>query len=72
MEKKVSIKEINKIRKEIEKEFPGDSALQEVHIARKIISKEAEIMGMSFGRYIMSLESKRRSRENKLSAQLSL
>jgi len=41
MEKKVSIEEIKRIRKEIEKEFPGDPALQEVHIARKIISKEA-------------------------------
>jgi len=66
MEKKVSIEEIKRIRKEIEKEFPGDPALQEAHIARKIISKEAEIVGMSFGRYIRSLGSKRRGRENKL------
>lgn len=66
MEGKVSIEEIKRIRKEIEKEFPGDPALQEVHIARKIISKEAEIVGMSFGRYIMSLRAKRRGRENKL------
>jgi len=67
VKKKVSIDEIKRIRKEIEKEFPGDPALQEVHIARKIISKEAKIVGMSFGRYIRSLGSKRRSRENKLS-----
>ncbi len=30
------------IKKMVEEEFPEDSALQQVHIARKIIAKEAE------------------------------
>ncbi len=59
MEKKVFVQEVKRIRKKIEQEFPGDPALQEVHIARKIISKEAEIVGMSFGKYIRFLELKR-------------
>lgn len=35
--------EIEKIKKEIELEFPNDIALQQIHIARKIISREAEM-----------------------------
>ncbi len=32
-------KDIEKIRKKIEREFPNDFALQQIHIARKIIAK---------------------------------
>ncbi len=68
MRKKLLKKEISKITKEIQKEFPEDSALQEVHIARKIIAKEAEMAGMSYIKYIQSwkekLERKARDKNN--------
>lgn len=38
--------EIEIIRKEIEREFPNDLALQQVHAARKILVKEAEKKGL--------------------------
>lgn len=44
--------ELDKIKKEIEHEFPNDFALQQVHIARKIIAKEAEKKGLSYLEYI--------------------
>ncbi|HDG64293.1 MAG TPA: hypothetical protein ENG72_02860 [Thermococcus sp.] len=51
---KISEKDIKKIENEVKKEFPNDPALQQIHIARKIISKEAEITGLSFLEYIKS------------------
>ena len=48
-------REINKIRKEIEQEFPNDIALQQIHIARKIIAKEAEMKGLKYLDYIKLL-----------------
>ena len=48
-------KEIKEIRRAVEKEFPEDPALQQVHIARKIIAKEAESEGLSFLEYIRLL-----------------
>lgn len=51
----ISNEEMEKIKREIEKEFPFDPALQQVHMARKIISKEAEKRGMDFFDYIQSL-----------------
>ncbi len=48
--------EMERIRKAVEKEFPDDPALQQIHIARKIISKEAEQKGMGFFDYIRSLK----------------
>ena len=53
---KITEKEIEEIRKMVEEEFPDDPALQQVHIARKIIVKEAEHEGLSFLEYIKSLE----------------
>ena len=53
---KITEKEIEEIRKKVEAEFPDDPALQQVHIARKIIAKEAEHEGLSFLKYIKSLE----------------
>ena len=47
--------EIEKIKEEIIKEFPNDFALQQVHIARKIISREAELKGISYLEYIKQL-----------------
>jgi hypothetical protein len=54
----ISNEEMDRIKKEVEKEFPGDPALQQVHIARKIISKEAELKGMDFFDYIQSISTK--------------
>jgi hypothetical protein len=45
--------ERKKIEAAVEKEFPNDPALQQVHIARKILSRKAELEGLSFGEYIM-------------------
>ncbi|MHA1439485.1 MAG: hypothetical protein ACTSPD_18095 [Promethearchaeota archaeon] len=47
--------EILEIKKEIEKEFPNDTALQQVHIARKILAMEAEKKGMKYIDYIKSI-----------------
>jgi len=47
--------DIKKIKKMVEEEFPNDPALQQVHIARKIIAKEAELKGLGFLEYIKSL-----------------
>jgi hypothetical protein len=52
---KITEKEMEGIRKIVEEEFPDDPALQQVHIARKIIAKEAEHKGLSFLEYIRSL-----------------
>jgi len=49
---KIKEEDIENIRKSVEKEFPGDPALQQVHIARKIIAKEAQLEGLSFLEYI--------------------
>jgi Mg2+ and Co2+ transporter CorA len=47
--------EIEEIKEEVKKEFPEDDALQQVHIARKTISKEAQKLGMSYSDYINQL-----------------
>jgi hypothetical protein len=53
---KIKKKDIEEIKKVIEEEFPDDPALQHVHIARKIIAKEAELKRLSFLEYIKSQE----------------
>jgi hypothetical protein len=45
----------------VEEEFPEDPALQQIHIARKIIAKEADLKGLTFFEYIKS--SKKQVRE---------
>ncbi|MCW3133987.1 MAG: hypothetical protein N2V78_06645 [Methanophagales archaeon] len=52
---KIKQKDIDEIRRAVEKEFPNDPALQQVHIARKIIAKEAQLEGLSFFEYIKLL-----------------
>lgn len=49
---KIKERDIEEIRKAVRKEFPEDPALQQVHIARKIIAKEAELEGLSFLEYV--------------------
>ena len=52
--RKLTEKEMEEVRKMVEAEFPDDPALQQVHIARKIIAKEAELEGLSFLEYVKS------------------
>jgi hypothetical protein len=47
--------EIKKIKKQVKEEFLYDMALQQIHIARKILAKEAEFKGMSYLEYIRSI-----------------
>ena len=44
----ITEKEMEEVRTMIAAEFPDDPALQQVHIARKIIAREAELEGLSF------------------------
>lgn len=53
--RKITEKEIEGIRQMVEEEFSDDPALQQIHIARKIISREAKDEGLSFLEYIKSL-----------------
>ena len=53
--RKIKEKDMEEIKRVIEEEFPNDPALQNVHIARKIIAKEAKLEGLSFLEYIKSL-----------------
>jgi hypothetical protein len=43
----LSKEDMERIKAEVEQEFPFDDALQQVHIARRIISRKAELMGIS-------------------------
>jgi len=45
-------KELEKIKREVEREFPNDPAMQQVHIARKIIAKKAKEKGLTYLEYI--------------------
>ncbi|MBI2934798.1 MAG: hypothetical protein HYY29_04430 [Chloroflexi bacterium] len=47
--------DIEELRRAIEKEFQNDPALQQVHIARKTIDREAELRGLSFLEYVRLL-----------------
>ena len=52
---KIKEEDIENIRKAVKNEFPEDPALQQVHIARKIIAKEAQLEGLSFFEYVKLL-----------------
>ncbi len=43
------------IIKAVEAEFPNDPALQQVHIARRILAREAELSGMSLYNYLKQI-----------------
>jgi hypothetical protein len=43
------------------REFPGDEALQQVHLARKALQDAATRKGLTLGEYIRSLEIPRTS-----------
>ena len=50
--KKISQKELKKIKAIVIKEFPKYFALQQVHIARKILSCEAKKAGLSIVEFV--------------------
>lgn len=52
--KEIRKKDIQEIKRMVEEEFPEDPALQQIHIARKIIAKEAQLKGLSFFEYVRS------------------
>jgi len=58
---KIEEKDIEEIKKMVEKEFPNDPALQQVHIARKIIVREAKQAGLSYLEYIKLLAKQARN-----------
>ena len=49
---KIKKEKMRKIIKEVKWEFPDDFALQQVHIARKVLAEEAKEKGMSFEEYV--------------------
>jgi len=59
---KIKEKDMQKIKRMVEQEFPEDPALQQIHIARKIIAKEAELKGLTFLEYIKAI--KKQVKEN--------
>jgi len=55
---KISKRELRVLQRSVEKEFPDDPALQQVHLAREILALEAEKAGMAYLDYIKSLRGK--------------
>jgi len=43
---------VEEIKRDVEREFPNDFALQQVHIARKLLAEEAKEKGVNFWAYI--------------------
>ena len=52
MAAQLSKADMERIRKAVAREFPNDPALQQVHIARKIIAAKAKREGLSFIDYV--------------------
>lgn len=43
---------MEEIIKDVEREFPNDYALQQIHIARKLLAEEAKEEGITLWKYI--------------------
>lgn len=63
---KLSENEIKRIQEIVQAEFPGDPALQQVHLARKVISKEAEKSGKSYLDYVRQQAATERRKKKKV------
>ena len=57
----LSAQEITSLRLMIEQEFPFDAALQEVHLARKVMARQAEMLGLSYFEYLKQLAQQKRN-----------
>jgi hypothetical protein len=55
-----SERELKRIEKRVAAEFPGDPALQQVHVARRLLALAAKSRGLTLPEYIRS----RRKRRN--------
>jgi hypothetical protein len=51
----LSESELAAIRSEVGEEFPFDPALQQVHIAGRVIFREAEVLGIDYVEYVNRL-----------------
>lgn len=60
----INTKEMNKIKRAVEKEFPHDMALQQIHMARKIIAHEAKQKGLTYFEYLKNYEKDRKLKES--------
>ena len=60
---KIKKEKMEKIIKEVEREFPNDFALQEVHIARRVLEEEAKEKGMDVVDYIKYLRNVKKKDE---------
>lgn len=56
---RISKAEMKKIEAAVRREFPDDTALQQVHIARRVLSREAELEGMTFLDYVRKVNSEK-------------
>ena len=54
--------ELKRIEAAAKREFPSDPALQQVHIARRILSREAELEGLTFLQYVRKLNARKAAR----------
>ena len=52
---KLKESDLKQIANSVEREFPNDPALQQVHLARRILQLEAQRAGMTFLQYSSKL-----------------
>ena len=50
-----ALKDLEEIQRLAAAEFPNDPAMQQVHVARKLIAQEAKRKGMTLLEYVASL-----------------